>query len=62
MAGQSFDTVKTAVDASLGTGAVTSPLWLQLLERGLGFYVAVAGAILITIRLVIAFRDWRAGK
>ncbi|NIA67766.1 hypothetical protein HBA54_04110 [Pelagibius litoralis] len=59
---QHFDAVKASVDGTLGVGAVSSPFWvawLEALRDGLGFYMLFGGAVLLTLRLAIAWRDWR---
>jgi predicted ferric reductase len=46
-------------DIATGVAAVTSPLWLRWLEYGAAAYIAIGGIILITIRVAIAYRNWR---
>ena len=50
---------QTYVDTALAAGAVTSPFWLTLLQSGVEIYIALGGALLLTIRLGVAWRDWR---
>jgi hypothetical protein len=52
--------IKTALDTSIGTIGASSPLWIQHLQQGAAIVAAVGGAILVVIRLLIAWRDWRA--
>jgi hypothetical protein len=54
--------IKTALDTSIGTIGAISPIWIQYLQEWAGFIAAVGGAILVIIRLAIAWRDWRNGK
>ena len=56
------DAAKTAIDGTLGVGAVTSPFWLNWLETGLGLFMLVGGAVLLILRLLIAWREWRDSK
>lgn len=53
---------RNAIDGTLGLGAVTSPFWLSWVENGLGIFMLVGGAVLLTLRLMITWRQWRAGK
>lgn len=52
---------KVALDTGIGGIGATSPLWLQNIQTGAGLVAAVGGAILVIIRLAIAWRDWRNG-
>ena len=49
---------KTAIDLSVGAGAITLPWWVQL-TSGLELLMAVGGLLLISVRLVIAIREWK---
>jgi len=49
---------KTAIDLSVGAGAVTIPWWIQL-TSGLELLIAVGGLGLISFRLVMAYKEWR---
>ena len=49
---------KTAIDLSVGAGAITLPWWVQL-TSGMELLMAVGGLLLISVRLVIAFREWK---
>ena len=49
---------KTAIDLSVGAGAITMPWWVQL-TSGLEFLIAVGGLALISFRLVMAYKEWR---
>jgi hypothetical protein len=53
---------KEALDGVLGIGAVTSPFWLQAVQTGIGLFMLIGGAILLALRLAIAWREWRVGK
>ena len=48
---------KTAIDLSVGAGAISIPWWMQL-TAGLELFIAVGGAILICLRLAVAGREW----
>ena len=53
---------KIALDTGIGSIGATSPLWLQYIQTGAGLIAAVGGAVLVIIRLAIAWRDWRSGR
>ena len=50
-------TAKVVIDSSVGGAAVSAPLWLQWIETYDGAVMFVGGVVLISIRLVIAWRD-----
>jgi hypothetical protein len=47
------------LDAAIAAGAITSPWWLQLFEQASHVYFIIGGAVLLTIRLALAIREWR---
>ena len=49
---------KTAIDLSVGAGAITVPWWVEL-TSGLELLIAVGGLALISFRLVMAYKEWR---
>tara|TARA_R110002096_G_scaffold68954_5_gene165961 strand:- start:8340 stop:8516 length:177 start_codon:yes stop_codon:yes gene_type:complete len=50
---------KNIIDISVGTGAITTPAWVTTVT-GVGELVIVTlGIVLVTIRLLIALRDYR---
>jgi len=49
---------RTALDLSVGAGAISMPWWVQL-TSGLEFLIAVGGVALIGFRLAIAFKEWK---
>ena len=49
---------KTAIDLSVGAGAITIPWWVQL-TSGLELLIAVGGGALIGFRLAMAFKEWK---
>ena len=49
---------KTVVDLSVGAGAITMPWWIQL-TSGLELLIAVGGLALISLRLAMAFKEWK---
>ena len=49
-------------DGVVATGALTSALWVELVHEGLGLYVLLGGAVLLTMRCIIAWRDLRGKK
>lgn len=57
--------VKNAVDVGIGVGGLTSSEWLQwvhAMSDMAAAMAAVGGAILVTLRIAIAYRDWSEGK
>ena len=51
---------KTAIDLSVGAGAISMPWWVQL-TSGLELLIAVGGTRveLISFRSAIAYKEWR---
>ena len=49
-------------DYVTGTVMASSPWWLHYLEDYGAAYIALGGAILVTIRIVIAIREWRRDR
>ncbi len=49
---------KTVVDLSVGAGAISMPWWVEL-TSGLELVIAVGGVFLISVRLAVAFREWK---
>ena len=49
---------KTAIDLSVGAGAITMPWWVQL-TSGMELVIAVTGVCLVSVRLAIAIREWK---
>ena len=52
---------KLAVDGAIAAGALTLPWWAMELGAWAGLGVTLATLVLLTIRIRIAIRDWRAG-
>ncbi len=48
-----------ALDGAIGLGAVTWPLWAQLLQTTGYIITFVGGMILLGLRIAIAWRDLR---
>lgn len=48
-----------ALDGAIGLGAVTWPLWAQLLQTTGYIITFVGGIILLGLRIAIAWRDLR---
>ena len=57
-----MEVADAGLDTIVGGTAVTSPLWTQILDEGLTTYVVIAGAVLLTLRCLKAFRDWRLSR
>jgi len=51
--------VQQTYDVGLGTSMATSPVWIDLVHEGATIYVFVGGAILLTFRLIAAFKEYR---
>jgi len=49
-------------DLGVGGGALTVPLWLHQLADWAQAFVMIGGAVLLALRLIIAWRDVRKGK
>ena len=57
------DTVAAvSTDAALASTAITSPLWLQLVDKGLTTYMVGAGAVLLTLRCLKTYREWKLAR
>lgn len=54
--------IQSVVDTTIATSALSSPLWLQAIEEGFHAYVLIGGCILLTLRIILAVRDFRAKK
>jgi hypothetical protein len=52
------DEAKLAIDTAIGTGAITMPMWISVLEGWLGFGILVGGFVLVILRIALAIRDW----
>ena len=53
---------KTILDVTLGASAITFPYWLQTINTGLGLAMAVVGLGLLSLRLVLAWREYKEGQ
>lgn len=56
------DEAKLVIDTAIGTGAISTPLWISVIEGWLGFGILVGGFILVIIRIALAIRDWQKGS
>ena len=50
------------LDTVVGGTAVTSPIWTQVLNEVFTTYLVAAGGVLLTLRCLKAFRDWRLAR
>lgn len=50
------------LDAAAATAAITSPVWLEYVDKGLTTYMVAAGAVLLTLRCLKTFRDWLSAR
>ena len=53
---------KNLFDFGLGGTALSSPMWIQGLENGLGLTMLIGGVILLTLRIVLSWREYKKGK
>ena len=49
---------RKVIDLTVGAGGITVPWWVEL-TSGLELVMAVGGLLLISVRLVIAIREWK---
>ncbi|MEK9723043.1 MAG: hypothetical protein VW405_06100 [Rhodospirillaceae bacterium] len=60
---QSFQPVPnaggTAADVTVASMTITMPLWLHDLQGWLGLVMALGGAVLLAMRLIVAYRELR---
>jgi hypothetical protein len=59
---QSIETVKQAVDGTLGAGAVSAPFWVGYIETGLTMFMLAGGALLLALRLFLTVKEIRKKK
>lgn len=45
------ESIKNIVDAAIGTGLVSTPIWLQHVEQSLQVFMLVGGSMLLIFRL-----------
>ena len=50
------------LDATAAAAAITSPVWLEYVDKGLTTYMVAAGAVLLTLRCLKTFRDWLSAR
>ena len=54
------------IDAGLGGGALSSPVWLQWVEGYAGAFLAVGGSVILVGRLVwyanLGWKKWKQRK
>ena len=53
---------KQALDGAIVAVSLASPWWLQALQQGVGLFMLLGGAVLLALRLAIAWREWRQGQ
>lgn len=51
--------IERGADGVVGVAAVTSPWWFVTFETGAHGYILAGGMLLITLRVLAAWRDWR---
>ena len=53
---------KTVIDATIATGMIGTPIWLQWVEQGLQIFMLVGGAALLIMRLWIMYNEFKNRK
>jgi hypothetical protein len=51
-------TKNNLIDGAVGTGGMSIPLWMNVLNTGLQEVLLIGGAILIVVRVMLAVREW----
>lgn len=59
---QVMQKTSAAGDAALAATALSSPWWLDQLHTWIGAFMLVGGAILLCLRILIAYREWRGKR
>jgi len=57
-----MDNVRLMGDGAIVTLGFTAPWWVNLFESWAHVYMWAGGAILLTLRIAIAWREWRRRK
>lgn len=52
---------KTVEDVAIGTGAITTPIWLEPASLWVQFFVMVGGLVLVLIRIRNALAERKNG-
>jgi len=55
-------TIQNTIDATLGGGTVSAPIWLQHFDIYVATLLAVGGAVLLGLRIWIAIRTIKGNK
>lgn len=53
---------RVLADSTVAGIGFTSAIWLQYVEPWLHFYMYVGGAILLALRILVAWRDYKHGS
>lgn len=53
---------KLLYDSGLSTVALSSPIWLQWVESSFGLGMLIGGVVLLTLRIIISWREYKKGK
>lgn len=53
---------RAVADIAVASGAIASPWWLDALHHGYQGFMAGGAAILLGLRLAVAYREWRGKK
>ena len=53
---------RAVTDIAVASGAVASPWWLDALHQGYQGAMATGAAVLLGLRLAVAYREWRGKK
>ena len=56
---QTEQATKHVLDGAIGLGAITWPMWVQALNTAGYIITFVGGLILLGLRIMIAWHEWR---
>lgn len=54
-----FSEAQQKLDSAIAAGAVTAPWWLWWFDHGTHIVLVIGGLILLALRILIAWREWR---
>jgi len=56
------ESVKNVVDATIATGLMSTPIWLQWVEQSLQLFMLVGGSILLLFRLWAMYQERKSKR
>lgn len=56
---QTEQAAKHTIDGIIGVGAITSPVWIQMLQTGAAIITLIGGIVLLGLRIMIAWHEWK---